>query len=42
MRLHIELEAALIAEIDEIAGHRQRSAFVPDAMTPGLSGISSG
>lgn len=32
MRLHIELEAALIAEIDEIAGHRQRSAFVREAV----------
>ena len=32
MRMHIELEDALIAEVDEIAGHRRRSAFVRGAV----------
>ena len=32
MRMHIELEDALIAQIDEIAGHRRRSAFVREAV----------
>ncbi len=32
MRMHIELEDTLVATIDEIAGHRQRSAFVREAV----------
>ena len=32
MRMHIELEDTLVAAIDEIAGHRQRSAFVRKAV----------
>ena len=32
MRMHIELDDALIAEVDDIAGHRQRSAFVRQAV----------
>lgn len=32
MRMHIELEDCLIAEVDEIAGHRRRSAFVRKAV----------
>ena len=32
MRLHIELADRLVAEVDEIAGPRGRSAFVRDAI----------
>ena len=32
MRMHIDLDDALMAEVDEIAGHRQRSAFVREAV----------
>ena len=32
MRMHIDLDDTLIAEVDEIAGPRQRSAFVRDAV----------
>ena len=32
MRMHIELDDALIAEVDELAGYRQRSAFVREAV----------
>ena len=32
MRVHIDLDDALVAEVDEIAGHRQRSAFVRAAI----------
>ena len=32
MRMHIELEDTLIAAVDEIAGHRRRSAFVREAV----------
>ena len=32
MRMHIELEDTLVAAVDEIAGHRQRSAFVREAV----------
>jgi len=32
MRVHIDLDDALVAEVDEIAGHRQRSAFVREAV----------
>ena len=32
MRMHIELDEALIARVDEISGPRQRSAFVRDAI----------
>ena len=32
MRLRIELEDTLVAAVDEIAGHRQRSAFVREAV----------
>lgn len=28
MRMHIELDDALVAKVDEFAGHRGRSAFV--------------
>ena len=32
MRMHVELDGALVAEVDEIAGPRRRSAFVRDAV----------
>ncbi len=32
MRMHIEVDDALVAEIDEIAGERGRSAFVRRAI----------
>lgn len=32
MRLHIEVDDTLIAEIDKLAGPRQRSQFVRDAL----------
>jgi Arc/MetJ family transcription regulator len=32
MRVHIDLDAALIAEVDGIAGQRRRSAFVREAI----------
>ena len=32
MRMHIELDGALITEVDAIAGPRRRSAFVRDAV----------
>ena len=32
MRMHIELDDGLIAEVDGIAGPRQRSAFVREAV----------
>ena len=36
MRMHIELEDELVAQIDEIAGHRRRSAFVREAVHAAL------
>ena len=32
MRMHIELDDAIVAEIDAIAGPRRRSAFVREAI----------
>ena len=32
MRMHLEMDDALVAEIDELAGSRGRSAFVRDAV----------
>ena len=32
MRMHIDLDDALITEVDDIAGPRRRSAFVRDAV----------
>ncbi len=32
MRMHIDLDDALVAQVDEIAGPRQRSAFVREAV----------
>lgn len=32
MRLHIELDDALVAQLDKVAGHRGRSAFVRRAI----------
>ncbi len=32
MRMHIELDEAIVTEIDAIAGLRRRSAFVRDAV----------
>ena len=32
MRMHLELDDAIVTEIDKIAGPRRRSAFVRDAV----------
>ena len=32
MRMHVELDDALVAQVDDIAGPRRRSAFVRDAV----------
>ena len=32
MRMHIEIDHGLMAEVDDIAGHRRRSAFVREAV----------
>ena len=32
MRMHVDLDGALVAQVDEIAGPRRRSAFVRDAV----------
>ena len=32
MRVHVELDGALVAQVDQIAGPRRRSAFVREAV----------
>ena len=36
MRLHIQLEDELVAELDQRAGHRRRSAFVAELIRRAL------
>lgn len=39
MRLHIEIDDDVVAEMDEVAGPRQRSQFVRDAVLGALERI---
>ncbi|CAN5432227.1 hypothetical protein BH24ACT9_BH24ACT9_17500 [soil metagenome] len=40
MRMHIELDDALVAKVDELAGLRGRSAFVRNAIERAISSES--